>query len=269
MKHSTFRATLAGACAAVALIATPALAQNIAVVNGKPIPKARADEIIAELVKSGQKETTELDEKVKETLITRELVMQEADKRKLGQDPLVQQSIENSRQQVLFSALAIDYMKANPPTEAEMHQKYDEVVARMIGKEYKVHHILVAKETDAAAILKQLKAGASFEELATKSSIDSGSAAKGGDLSWIATDTLVPEFADALTKLQKGAYTKTPVKTQFGYHIIRLDDVRDRKIDPYEEVKPRVAEILSQDRKWQDTRIQAMIADLKSKAKIE
>jgi peptidyl-prolyl cis-trans isomerase C len=268
MKQSTFRATLIGACAAFAL-AAPAFAQNIAVVNGKPIPKAKADEIIAELTKNGQKETAEMDAKVREELIKREVVLQEAEKRKLAQDPQVQESIELSRQQVLFTALAVDYLKANPPTDAETRAKYDEIVSKMSGKEYKVRHILVEKEAEAKSIILKLKGGASFEDLATKQSKDPGSAAKGGDLAWVTPESLVPEFAEALTKMQKGTYSITPVKSQFGYHVIRLDDVRDRKIEPYEEVKPRVAEIVSQDRKWQDSRVQAMLADLKGRAKIE
>lgn len=269
MKQSTIRATLIGAFWIAALIAAPAFAQNIAVVNGRPIPKAKADEIIAELTKKGQTETTELDDKVRNLLIERELVMQEADKRKLAQDPQVQQSIDLARQQVLYSALAVDYIKANPPSEAEIHAKYDEIVSKMAPKEYKVHHILVEKEAEARAIIAKLKAGGSFEDLATKSSKDSGSAAKGGELPWLPPDSLVPEFADAVSKMQKGSITQTPVKTQYGYHVIRLDDVRDRKIEPYEEVKDRVAQIVSQDRKWQDARVQAMLADLKAKAKIE
>lgn len=268
MKLSILRASVLTSIVTMALAVAPAFAQNVAVVNGKPIPKARADEIITQLVRSGQKDTPQLDAAVRDKLIEREVLLQEADRRALAKDPQVQEEIELSRQQVLISALAQDYFKANPPTEAEMRARYDEVVKTMSTKEYHVHHILVDTESQARAIIAKLKGGASFEELA-KQSKDTGSATRGGDLDWAPATNYVQPFADAVVKLQKGHYTLTPVKTQFGYHVIRLDDVRDRKIPTFEEAKPQLAAMVSQDQHWREAKFKAMLADLRAKAKVE
>ncbi|OIQ68222.1 putative parvulin-type peptidyl-prolyl cis-trans isomerase precursor [mine drainage metagenome] len=148
-------------------------------------------------------------------------------------------------------------------TDAQVKAEYDKFVAANGGKEYHARHILVEKEADAKAIIAQLKKGAKFEDIAKKSSKDPGSGAKGGDLDWAPASNYVPEFAQALTKLSKGQTTDTPVKTQFGYHIIRLDDVRDAKLPKLDDVKPQISQQLMQQEmaKYQES--------LRSKAKVE
>jgi peptidyl-prolyl cis-trans isomerase C len=246
-----------------------AVAQNLAVVNGKPIPKARADELVAQAVKAGQTDSPELQNAVREQLITRELLLQEAAKAGLQNNPDVQLQMELSRQQVLIAALAQDYFKANPPTDAEVKAQYDQLVKEMPSKEYHVRHILVDKEADAKAIIAKLKSGAKFEDLAKASSKDTGSAANGGDLDWAQPGSFVKEFSNAMVKLPKGKVTDTPVKTQFGYHVIRVDDIRDAKAPTFAEAKPQIIQGMQQNQQWQQAKFRAMIDSLRSKAKIE
>ncbi len=263
-------ATVFGAflAALVAVAPTIAAAQNVAVVNNKPIPKARADAIVAQLVKQGQQDSPELQNAVREDLVRREILIQEADKKGLAADPEVQTALDRARQQVLISALAQDYFKGNPPSDADLHQQYDLLVKETGGKEYKARHILVEKEADAKAIIAKLKGGAKFEELA-KQSKDPGSAGNGGDLDWAPAATYVKEFADALVKLPKGQYTQVPVKTQFGYHVIRLDDTRDAKVPTFEEAKPQIAGAMMANQQWQQAKFEQMMKDLRDKAKVE
>ncbi len=250
------------------LAPSPAAAQNIAVVNNKPIPKAKADAIIEQLRKQGQQDTPELQNAVREDLVRREVLMQEADKKGLAADPDVQQQLDRVRQQVLIGALAQDYFKSHPPTDTEVREQYDVLVKESGGKEYKARHILVEKEADAKAIIAKLKAGAKFEDLA-KQSKDPGSAANGGDLDWAPASTYVKEFSDALVKLPKGQYTQTPVKTQFGWHVIRLDDVRDAKIPSFDEAKPQIASAMMANQQWQQAKFEEMLKGLRDKAKVE
>lgn len=254
----------------VLMVAGPSIAaaQNVAVVNNKPIPKAKADAIIAQLGKQGQQDTPELETAVREDLIRREILMQEADKKGVAADPDVQAQLERGRQQVLIGALAQDYFKANPPSDAEVRQQYDLLVKEAGGKEYHARHILVATEPEAKAIIAKLKAGGKFEDLA-KQSKDPGSAANGGDLDWAPAATYVKEFSDALVKLPKGQYTQVPVKTQFGYHVIRLDDVRDAKIPTFDEAKPQIAGAMMANQQWQQAKFEQMLKDLRDKAKVE
>ncbi len=245
-----------------------AAAQNVAVVNNKPIPKAKADAIVAQLVKQGQADSPELQTAVREDLVRREILMQEADKKGVAADPDVQAQLERARQQVLIGALAQDYFKANAPTDAEVHTQYDLLVKETGGKEYKARHILVEKEADAKAIIEKLKKGGKFEELA-KQSKDPGSAANGGDLDWAPASTYVKEFSEALVKLPKGQYTQVPVKTQFGYHVIRLDDVRDAKVPSFDEAKPQIAGAMMANQQWQQAKFEQMLKDLRDKAKVE
>ena len=254
--------------AAFALSPSLAAAQNIAVVNNKPIPKAKADAIVEQLKKQGQQDTPELQTAVREDLVRREILVQEAEKKGLSVDPEVQGQLERARQQVLIGALAQDYFKANPPTDAEVRQQYDLYVKEAGGKEYKARHILVEKEADAKAIIAKLKTGAKFEELA-KQSKDPGSAANGGDLDWAPASTYVKEFSEALVKLPKGQYTQAPIKTQFGWHVIRLDDTRDSKVPSFDEAKPQITAAMTANQQWQQLKFEAMLKDLRDKAKIE
>lgn len=245
-----------------ASLAVPALAQNLAVVNGKPIPSSRADALVKQMASQGQKETPELRAMVKEELINREILMQEANKRGLTNSSDVKNQVEMARQSIVIRALVADYLKKNPVGDAEIQAEYDKYKSQAGDKEYHARHILVEKEDEARAIIAKLKGGAKFEELA-KQSKDPGSASNGGDLDWASPANFVKPFSDAMAALKKGEITQTPVKTQFGFHVIKLEDVRDAKVPALEEVKPQIAEQLQQQK------LQAFQQDLKKKAKVE
>ncbi|MEO6972993.1 MAG: peptidylprolyl isomerase, partial [Rhodoferax sp.] len=177
--------------------------------------------------------------------------------------PDFKSQMELARQTILIRDLFTEFQKANPVTDAEAKAEYDKFAATNGGQEYHAHHILVDNEDQAKAIIAQLKKGAKFEDIAKKSSKDTGSGAKGGDLDWANAGSYVKEFSDAMVKLKKGQITDTPVKTQFGYHIIRLDDVRTAQLPKFEDVKPQIVQQLEQQKlaKFQE--------DLRAKAKIE
>lgn len=255
---------LSGLVAAAVLgIALPVAAQNLAIVNGKPVPKARAEALKQQVERSGRPITPEIEAQIKEEVIAREVFMQEAKKRNLEASADYKAQMELARQSILIRELFADYQKKNPVTDAEIKAEYDKFVAANNGKEYKASHILVEKEADAKAIIASLKKGAKFEDLAKKQSKDPGSAAKGGDLDWANPASYVNEFTEALLKLEKGKTTETPVKSQFGWHVIRLVDVRQAELPKLEDVKPQVAQQLQQQKlvKFQE--------DLRAKAKVE
>lgn len=265
MKISSLTASLLAA--ALAATVAPAMAQNAAVVNGKAIPSAKVDALIK---KSGQPESPELRAKARDMLVDRELIEQDAAKRGLLERDDVQEQLASARLNVLVAAEFEDYVKNSPATEDELHKQYDKIKAQFgNGKEYHAHHILVDKEADAKAIIAKLKAGAKFEDIAKAQSKDKGSGANGGDLDWANPGTYVPEFSAALTGLKKGQITQTPVKTQFGWHVIRLDDTRDAKIPSYEDVKPQLLEMMMGDQNWQRSKFQAMLKELREKAKTQ
>jgi peptidyl-prolyl cis-trans isomerase C len=254
---------LAAVAAATLCAALPALAQNIAIVNGKPVPKARADALAAQVVKSGRPITPEVTNQIKDEVIAREIFMQEAGKRGLEGSDDYKNQMELARQTILIRALFADFQDKNPVTDADAKAEYDKYVAANAGKEYRARHILVAKEEEAKAIIANLKKGAKFEDLAKKQSKDPGSGANGGDLDWANAKSYVPEFSEAMVKLTKGQTTQAPVKSQFGFHVIRLDDVRDAQLPKFDDVKAQIQQQMQQERlsKFQD--------DLRSKAKVE
>ncbi|MEY4653829.1 MAG: hypothetical protein RI884_2410 [Pseudomonadota bacterium] len=254
---------LAAIAAATLCAALPALAQNIAIVNGKPVPKARADALAAQVAKSGRPVTPELTNQIKDEVIAREIFMQEASKRGLDGSDDYKVQLELARQTILIRALFADFQEKNPVTDADAKAEYDKFVAANAGKEYRARHILLAKEEEAKAVIASLKKGAKFEDLAKKQSKDPGSGANGGDLDWAQAKGFVPEFSEAMVKLSKGQTTQTPVKTQYGFHVIRLDDVREAQMPKFEEVKPQIQQQMQQERlaKFQE--------ELRTKAKVE
>lgn len=254
--------TLASAALLVSL-APAVLAQNIAIVNGKAIPKARVDALAQQVSRSGREVTPEMQGQIKDEVIAREIFIQEAQKQNLDKTEDFKTQVELARQTLLIRELFANYQKTNPIADADIKDAYDKFAATNSGQEYQAHHILVEKESEAKAIIAQLKKGGKFDEIAKKSSKDTGSGAKGGDLGWANPKNYVPEFAEALTKLAKGKMTETPVKTQFGYHIIRLDDVRDAQLPKFDDVKLQIAQQLLQQKmaKYQE--------ELRAKAKIE
>jgi peptidyl-prolyl cis-trans isomerase C len=246
----------------LAAVAIPAFAQNLAVVNGKPVPSSRADAMVKQLATQGQQDSPQLRSMVKEELINREILMQEADKRGLANSAEVRQQAEIARQSIVIRALVNDFLKKNPVSDAEIKAEYDKFKAQAGDKEYRARHILVEKEEDAKGIITKLKSGAKFEDLA-KQSKDPGSAANGGDLDWASPASFVKPFSDAMVGLQKGQVTEQPIKTQFGYHVIKLEDVRDAKVPALEEVKPQISEALQQ------KKLQNFQQELRTKAKVE
>ena len=261
---SLLRQALSTASLAIAtvLVMPAAVAQNAAIVNGKAIPSARVDEFVAALAQQGRPDTPELRKAVRDELIAREIFMQEAEKKGLARHTDVQRQLESARQDILIRALIRDQLKTNPVTDADVKAEYDKLAQASGGKEYKARHILVDAEADAKAIVEQLKKGTAFEELAKKSK-DTGSASRGGDLDWASPDSYVKPFSDAMVKLEKGKMTEVPVKSDFGWHVIRLDDIRDVQPPPLEQVKPQIQQELER------RRIQSMQADMRAKAKVQ
>jgi peptidyl-prolyl cis-trans isomerase C len=239
MKNLTRTAAAISFAVAASLITTGAFAQNAAVVNNKPISKAKLDEFVDAMVKQGRPDTPELRTLVRDELIAREIFVQEAEKQGYGRKPEVARQLENLRQDLLIRAFLSEHLKKNPIKEEEMKAEYDRVKKASGDKEYRARHILVEKEETAKGIIDQLKKGGKFEDLA-KQSKDTGSAAKGGELDWAAPANYVKPFADAMVKLEKGKFTDTPVQSQFGYHVIRLEDVREIQPPPYDQVKPQI-----------------------------
>ncbi|MBS1169835.1 MAG: peptidylprolyl isomerase [Burkholderiaceae bacterium] len=230
--------------ATLAVAALPALAQNLATVNGKAVPAARADALTKQLVAQGQNDTPELRQMIKQEIIIREILAQEAQKRGIANQPEIKNQLEMGRQTILINAMRMDFVRKNPVTEAEVKAEYDRLLkVHADDKEYHARHILVEKEDDAKAIIAKLKDGAKFEDLA-KQSKDTGSAEKGGDLDWAVANRYVKPFADAMVALKKGEMTETPVKTQFGYHVIRLEDSRPAKAPAFDEVKQQIQKSL-------------------------
>jgi len=247
---------------ATVFVMPAAMAQNAAIVNGKAIPSARVDEFVAALTQQGRPDTPELRTAVRDELIAREIFMQEAEKKGLARQTDVQRQLDSARQDILIRALIRDQLKTNPVTDADIKAEYDKLAKASGGKEYKARHILVDGEADAKAIIEQLKKGTAFEELAKKSK-DTGSASRGGDLDWASPDSYVKPFSDAMVKLEKGKMTEVPVKSDFGWHVIRLDDIRDVQPPPLEQVKPQIQQELER------RRIQSIQADMRAKARVQ
>lgn len=247
----------------MSLGATAVMAQNVAIVNGKAVPKARLDSLAQQIESSGRPITPEMQGQLREEVIAREVFMQEADKLGLAATDDFKVQMELARQTILIRQLFADFQKKNPITDADLKADYDKFAAANGGKEYKARHILVAKEADAKTIIANLKKGGKFEDIAKKQSTDTGSGANGGDLDWANPSSYVPEFSTALLKLNKGQLSTEPVKTQFGYHVIRVDDVRDVKLPAFEEVKPQISQQMQQEK------LGAFQQNLRAKAKVE
>ena len=243
----------------------PAWGQGTAVakVNGVAIPQARLDAIMKDLAAQGRPDTPETREALKQELITREVVAQEAMKKGLHKKPDVVMIMDVQRQAIIYNAYLQDYVKAHPISDDDMKKEYEKVKATSSGKEYKARHILVESEDEAKQIIAQLKKGGSFDRIASDKSKDQGSKARGGDLDWGPAGRYVPAFGQALAKLKKGELTEAPVQTQFGWHVIRLDDERPLKFPSFEEVKPQIQQEMRQQQ------VQKAVSDLRAKAKIE
>lgn len=249
-----------------AVLGTAALgvsAQNLAIVNGKPVPKERMEVLKQQIERSGRPISPEMEPQIKEEIIAREIFLQEASRLGLEASSEYQTQMELARQTILIRELFEDFKKKNAVSDAEIQAEYDKFVAANQGQEYRARHILVPTEDEAKAIIASLKKGGNFAEIAKKQSKDPGSGANGGDLDWANANSYVPEFTEAMVQLKKGNYTQTPVKSQFGWHVIRLDDTRPAQLPKLEDVKPQVAQQLEQQKliEFQES--------LRAKAKVE
>jgi peptidyl-prolyl cis-trans isomerase C len=233
------------------------------VVNGVAIPQTRIDAMNKELTAQGQPETPERLQAIKDELVNREVLAQAASKRGLDKNPDVAAQMEMARQAVLVRALFENEMKANPITDADLQKQYEVFKSQMGTNEYKVRHILVEKEDDAKAIIADLNKGGDFAKLAKEKSKDPGSKDNGGDLDWGPSARYVKPFSDAVMKLPKGQTTTAPVKTDFGFHVIRVDDVRPLKVPEFAELKEQFRQ------RAQQQQIQKLVQELRTKAKVE
>lgn len=259
---SSFKASIIAVAVAGSLLSLSAVAQNAVMVNNKAITKAKVDEFVAGMVQQGRPDNAELRNAVRDELIARELFLQEAEKRGLARSADVTRQLEAARIEILSQALIRDELKKNPIKDADLKAEYDKVAKQGGDKQYKTRHILVEKEETAKKIIEDLKKGAKFEDLA-KQSKDPGSAQNGGDLDWTSPAALVKPFADVMVKLEKGKVTETPVQTQFGWHVIRVDDVRDSKPPAFEEIKPQITQELNR------RKVAEFVQKLRAGAKIQ
>jgi peptidyl-prolyl cis-trans isomerase C len=235
-----------------------------ATVNGTAISESRVDMLAKQGAAQGQPDNPEMRKKIIDQLSMQFLLSQESIKKGIDKNPEVLDQIDLTRQSILANAFVQDYLKNSPVSDDMVKAEYEKVKAKMTGSEYKARHILVDKEADAKDIIAKLKKNPkAFESLAKDKSKDSGSKASGGDLGWFDPRAMVPEFGAALTKLTKGKFTEEPVKTQFGYHVILLEDSRPKVIPPLDQVKPQLQQQIQQQN------LQKLFDDLKAKAKIK
>ncbi len=249
-----------------ALLSANAIAQNAVIVNGKSIPKAQLDKLVQ---KSGQPDNPQVRDQAREMLVTRELILQEADKRGVTQKESVRDQLEQARIGVLVAAVFEDYVEKEGVAESDLKAAYETVKLQYTGKEYHVEHILVEKESDAKAIIVQIKGGANFEDIAKAKSKDPGSAKDGGDLGWVSDKALVAEFSKAMVQLKNGQVTDKPVKSQFGWHVIKVVDTRDVKAPSIEEIKDQLKQMIASDQNWQKAKFSELMQKLRAKAKIQ
>lgn len=248
---------------AVALLPLAVHAQNLAIVNGKAVPKARVDTLLQQAQRAGQQVGPELEAQARDQVVLREIFVQEAEKRGIAKSAAYRDQMELARQSILIRELFEDHKKKNPVKEETAKAEYDKFKAAASGTEYRARHILVDGEAEAKQLIAQIKGGASFEELAKKHSKDEGSGANGGDLDFAKPDSYVPEFGKAMVALKKGEVTETPVKSQFGFHVIKLEDTREAAFPAFDEVKGQLMQRLEQQQ------MQQFQDELRAKAKTD
>lgn len=219
--------------------AAPAAAKPVATVNGVAIPAQRLEMLLKEAQARGQKDSPEMQANFRDSLITTEVLVQEAIKQGVDKKEEVKAQMEMIRSAVLYKNLIQSYVETHPITDEALKAKYEELKPQMMSKEFKARHILVEKEADAKKVLEQLKKGKKFEDLAKQFSKDPGSKDLGGDLGWQNPANFVPAFSEAMTKLQKGQITQAPVKTDYGFHVIQLQDARENA-PTMDQVRPQL-----------------------------
>ena len=237
-------AVLALACA----MTLPVYAKDLVTVNGQAITQEKFDQFVSLLVAQGAQDSPQLRAQVKQEMINRLVAVQAADKLGLQKDPAVQQEAELAQQSILVRALMARYLKDHPVSDADLQKEYDTLKAQQANRmEYKVRHILVKDEAEAKSILKAIKAKKiTFEAAAKKDSIDTGSGKNGGELGWGPASNYVPEFAKAVEDMKKGELSAAPVQSQFGWHIIQVEDERPVAFPSFEESKSQLEEMMRQ-----------------------
>jgi peptidyl-prolyl cis-trans isomerase C len=241
----------------------PAATGPVAKVNGVVVPRARMEYMLEQQKQRGAQDNDQMRTMVREELVNREVIAQEAGRSGLAKKPEVQAELDLARQQIIVNAYLRDFVRKNPISDADVQKEYDRAKSQTGAKEYKARHILLESEDEAKGVIAALKKGDKFEDLASKSSKDPGSKERGGDLDWNVPGSFDKQFSDAMVKLEKGKYTETPVRTRFGFHVIRLDDVRDTKFPALADVKQRIQQQLVQNK------VEELIRGLRAKAKIE
>jgi peptidyl-prolyl cis-trans isomerase C len=236
---------------------------TVATVNGVGVPRAREDLLMQQQAARGMPDNEQTRAMLRDELINREIIVQEAQKSGLAKKPEVQAQVDMARQEVIVGAYIRDWVNRNPVTDADVQREYERVKTQAGDKEYKARHILVETEEEAKKLIGELKRGGKFDELAARSSKDPGSAQRGGDLDWNMPSTFDPQFSEAMVRLDKGKYTEAPVRTRFGFHIIQLDDVRAVKFPSLAEVRQRITQQLTQNK------IGELVKGLRAKAKVQ
>lgn len=249
---------------AALILINPAFAAESAVakVNGKPIKQSLFDYIVKDASNHGQKVDDNVREVIMSKLISSELVLQEAQKAGMDKKPEYIAKEELMRRELLVNTYIQDYIKNHPVSESESTAAYEKFKTELGDKEYSARHILVATETEAKEIITQLNKGGDFSKIAKEKSKDPGSKEKGGELGWFSLAGMVKPFSEGVAKLNKGALTAEPVQTQFGWHVIKLDDVREMKAPPYDKVKEGLQKQLAQ------RQLEKMLTELRSKATV-
>ena len=238
-------------------------APPIATVNGVPVPRARAEALLNQQRARGMPDNDQSRALIRDELVNREVLMQEAQKSGVARSPEVASQLDLARQEIIISAFLREWVRKSPVSDADIQKEYDRVKAEQGDKEYRARHILVETEDQAKTMVAELKKGGKFEELAAKNSKDPGSKDRGGDLDWHGPSDFDRAFSEAMMKLDKGKFTETPVRTRFGFHVIQLDDVRTGRFPSLAEVKPRIQQQLTQ------ARIDELVKGLRGKAKVE
>lgn len=233
-----------------------------ATVNGKPIKQSLFDFIVKDATDHGQKVDDNVRDVIMSKLISSELVLQEAQKAGIDKKPDYIAKEELTRRELLVNVYIQDYLRNHPVSDSDTKAAYEKFKTELGDKEYNARHILLASETEAKDVIAQLNKGGDFSKIAKEKSIDPGSKEKGGDLGWFALGGMVKPFGEAVSKLQKGRTTSDPIQTQFGWHVIKLDDVREMKAPPYDKVKESLQKQLSQ------RQLEKMLTDLRAKATI-
>jgi peptidyl-prolyl cis-trans isomerase C len=235
-----------------------------ATVDGHAISELSVDMLSKQRAAQGQSDTADGRKAIIEHLSMQYLIAQEALKKGLDKSPEAQDQIELTRQSILANAFVQDFLKNAPVSDETLKAEYEKIKGQMSANEYKARHILVDKEGDAKEVIAKLKKNPkAFDALAKAQSKDPGSKGNGGDLGWFDPRGMVPEFGTAVAKLEKGKFTEEPIKSQFGYHVILLEDTRPKQVPPLEQVKPMLQQQVQQQS------LRKLFDDMKAKAKIE